>query len=756
MNTNKQKSTLQHVFFSEDEGFDFQDILRKILYRWRLIAASLTVFLIISIAANFFIETQFTIKSSILIKQNDKNEKDFFKELDYFETPTSIENEMEILSSYSLLREVVDSLRSNINYYSSDGVRKQYLSRDSSPIILDIVKSSDASEYFNLYIDLTSVDSYKITNEVFGDIKLIQNTFHFGDVVKLGATQFVVLKSNNFDQFLTNEIGIEVENPRQYTIGLVEEIKIKSVSSKSNVVEISLETSDKEHGIEIIDLLVKKYAQRESLIKNAKAVNLVDFIDSQLVSVERKLKELESEFESYRKENKILNITQEGNVLYTTLSQLETQRAKSELNLQYYLYLTNYIENPKLDEILSPSSVGISDPVLNDLITNLNSISYEIVQLKASTSTINPQYKTLETLYFSIVNSIRENVVNLKNATELEIKNLNERISLTESQFKQLPSSEKYLVSIQRNLKLSESLYLYLQEQKAEAEIALASNEMSVVVIDNAIAISQARPKLLLNLSIAIFLGLLLPIFGIVLYDFLTGKVHGIGDIYSASNIPVISTIPFDEDNLEFGKSLSTRESFKRICSFLTMLDNGSNGGKSALFTSRNSGEGKTFCSLNTALSFARSGYKTLLLDLDFPHAKLSEAFSEPNDLGTTNILFEGSNWQEVVKTTNHKNLHFIGKGSVLDSSDLMIWPNNFGEFILSAKAKFDFVIIDASSLNDQADLVMIAQKVDSTFVVIKRKQSSIEDVKQIDKLQDTLKFKNIGFVFNFSTALKA
>ncbi len=754
MNTNKQKSTLQHVFFSEDEGLDFREVLGKILLRWKFIAASILLFLIISIVAGFLIETQFTIKSSILIKQKDKNEQDFLKELDYFETPTSIENEMEILSSYSLLREVVDSLRCNIIYYINDGVRKQNASNSSSPIILEIDQISNVSESFSLNIELTSVESFKITNEVVGDIELIQNSFRFGDVIVLGAIQFVVLKSDNFEQYQGSEIGIQVQNPRQYTIALIDEIKIKSVSSKSNVIEISLATPNKEYGIEIIDLIISKYEQRESKIKNTKAVKLVNFIDNQLVSVEQKLKGLESDFESYRKENKILNINQEGNVLYTTLNQLETQRAKSELNLQYYLYLTNYIENPKLDEILSPSTVGISDPALNDLIANLNSISYQLVQLKTSTSTINPQYQTLETLYFSIINSIRENVVNLKNATDLEIKNLKERISITENQFKQLPSSEKYLVSIQRNLKLSESLYLYLQEQKAEAEIALASNESSVIVIDKAFAVTQARPKLLLNLAIGIFLGLFIPVFLIVLYDFLAKRIYVVSDILKASNIPVVSTVPFDADNVDFVTSFPFNEPFKKICSFLIMLEHDSNDGKSVLFTSGNYGTGKTFCSLNTAISFSKSGYKTLLIDLDFPQPGLSKKFSGLHDLGMTDILFEGYNWQEIPRMTILKNLYFIGIGSVTNSSDLLISPNVFGEFVKSVKAEFDFLIIDSSSLIDQADLAMVAQKVDSNLVVIRRKESSENDLKQIEKLKESLRLKNTSFVFNFSTSL--
>ena len=181
--------------------------------------------------------------------------------------------------------------------------------------------------------------------------------------------------------------------------------------------------------------------------------------------------------ESFRQNNRFIDISSEANYIQGRLERLETEKASLELQFQYYEYLDEYLASKEMNgAIISPSVMGITDQVLIRLVSELSAAQKRLEEVEFNLNSEQEAYSLMKRQLDQTRLALEENVGNGQENLRISIANVENRISSVEEELGNLPSTERHLVNIQRKFDLNNTVYTYLLEKRSEAEIARASN----------------------------------------------------------------------------------------------------------------------------------------------------------------------------------------------------------------------------------------------------------------------------------------
>jgi capsular exopolysaccharide synthesis family protein len=413
-------------------------------------------------------------------------------------------------------------------------------------------------------------------------------------------------------------------------------------------------------------------------------------------------------------------------------------------------YLTK--EEDNLDQVILPSSVGLSDPVVSTLLTKMVELQLEIKLYLNPERGKNPLITAKVDQINEIKRDVFEAIRTLKSTDKIKMDFLNKQIKEIENQMTQLPASERQLISIQRNYSLLENLYVFLMQKLSEAGISKAANTTDIMPINPPMVGGQLSPMPMRNYSIAAFLGLVIPLIAFVLFEVINNKVQSKEDIDKMSSIPFIGGVGHNEsgNNLTVSErpKSGVAESFRALRSNLNYFT-GNKTKQVFMVSSSISGEGKTFTTINLATVFALSGKRTLIVGADMRRPKIFEDFKRYNQVGLSTFLSGISEFDEVIQTTEIDNLFFISGGPVPPNPSELLLTDRFALFIKSALEQFDFVIIDTPPLALVTDAFVISKFVDHTVFVLRQNYSPKEFVKSIDEYYRSGKLKNMSILLN-------
>lgn len=393
-----------------------------------------------------------------------------------------------------------------------------------------------------------------------------------------------------------------------------EQLQAAPSNKQSSIVTLGLETPLRRMGEDYLNKLMETYLQRELDDKNRTAENTIKFIDQQLSGITDSLRGSENQLEQYRSENKIFNLSEEGSIIFERLSEYEKEKGLNEINLKYLQTLRDYLSSGLSGELISPSIIGTTDPLLNALVQNLSELQAERVRLTANFSDQTPQVRDINSRIQNTTKALQENVNSAIVNTQNVLADINGRIRTIEQEINALPQTERKLLSYTRQFTITENIYIYFLQKKAEAEITQASNMPSNKILDFAKSGQlPIAPKRSLNLLIGLILGLIVPIGFITVKDFLNTKIEDPKELEKQIKVPLIGMIGRNNstDALPVFNNprSSVTESFRSLRADLAYLSPQKQN-LTILFTSSISGEGKTFVSLNMASVFALMGKK--------------------------------------------------------------------------------------------------------------------------------------------------
>ncbi|WP_430937011.1 GumC family protein [Saccharicrinis sp. 156] len=764
-------------YLQQEETFNVKEFLFKLLAKWRLFL----IFGIISAGIGLYIgkSTPPTYEVSGLVLVNEESSSggmnSLFEDLSIGGN-TNIENHLLTFKSYTLHHQTLQRLNLNVSWYRKDMFRDVSLYKDA-PFIIDQIPGEINLSGVVLNVEPISEQLCKITVDqkvniagvdtelefeeiVEYGVPLIKKYFHFTITKKDGAVipiknstdfslkSWISPKSVGTYNFLFNNLEVLVKYYQSHT-------SVQLANSDAEGIQLSVKDGNPARAVDFLNELIEVYLDYGLSQKNRTSENTVRFIDAQLSQLVDSLNHAGKNFTDFRSRHGIVNLSQEADLVVERLEGLESQRAAVQQRVDYYRSLESYIGSAeKADLIVAPSVMGITDVSLNSQLVRLT----ELYNRKSNWSFVakenNPGILMIDQEINSTLRSLKENLKNLFDNAENELKALETRISRINMELAGLPKTEQQLINIKRSFDLNNELYTFLLEKRAEAAITTASNVPDAYVLDPARLESavQVGPKTKRNLAIGLLVGLAIPFIFIVLGDFFNESIQSKDELEKGCKVPLAGEIAHNKYKTELPVLENPRsgiaENFRGVQVGLRHIFRNKDPKVFAIH-SMFPGEGKTFTAVNLAGTLATDNKKVLLVGCDLRKPKLHSVFHHDNKKGVSNYLTNNDSFEDVILPTEYPNLYYVSSGPVPPNPSALIGNGVFEAFVEKAKKHFDFIVLDNAPVTLVSDGLLAGQYADVNLFILRQGHSNKKQMKYINGIGKDERLKNVGVILN-------
>jgi len=751
----------QNYIMPESEGIDFRRYFSLFLSNWYWFAGALFVTLAIAYGANRWGEEVFTVQSTMLI--SDDKYGGGYAEMDkiipggdIFGTKQNLQNEIGILRSFDLNHRVMYDLEEFHIVYTAVGKRGIAESRmyRTSPFVV-VSDSIWLQPGRRVDIRILSDEKYLLTIE--GNEYEAEHSF--GERFEKFGFDFVINPRNPdvspYSADRSNKYYFYIANPASLANHYRYKLSVVPIEEEATLVTLTVSGLVPEQEADYLNALMIAYRDLGLRWKNEAAQQTVDFIEEQLGFIDDSLTKAERKMENFRFNNRFVDLTAEGNLVLQRLERYEMEKNTLNLQMQYYEYLKEYLTSRnETGLIVSPSVMGVGDPMLIRLVQELSQLQLQQKQVGFVLRDDLPASNLISGKVEEARSALLENVTNSVSQLKISMGDVEGRINDVNRQLGKLPGTERQLIRIQRDFDLNSTVYNFLLEKRAEAGIAMASKVSDNKIIDVAEPYNAGRikPKTRQNYMMALILGLLLPALAIILIDLMNNKVIDKKDIERATKAPILGFIShsaYDSEVPVVEKPGSTlAESFRSIRTSLKYFTPDDKPAVIAV-TSTISGEGKTFVAMNLAAIISMLGRKTLLVGLDLRKPRINKILSLDHTVGMSTYLSGNSKFEQVVQKTEIENLWFVSSGPIPPNPSELIERKAMTEFLEKARKEFDYIIIDTPPAAVVTDALLLAQRADVTLFVVRQRYSARNTLHLIDEIYRSKEIKNPGIIVN-------
>jgi capsular exopolysaccharide synthesis family protein len=745
----------------EEETINLKELIRHILKKWYLFVIFGVIGLIGGFIVTKIIQPKYEIQAKLYAPNKNENIgiQDIFNNM-RISAQTDKLNYVGILGSFSLTKQTIENLDWRISWYEDVVFSENDL----------YIYAPFKIESFNPLLNLPriKINVIPINNE-FCEISVNEKIKRNGVEKKIDFTTRYKygdsLQNEYFNFILNKEAGRSIDINKKYFFTFndlsslsnlyIEKLDISLENREADIIVLTVEGSQPEREADYLNELCRVFINFGLREKNRTAENTVNFIDAQLLGIVDSLQSAGQSFTNFRSRNRIVDLSQEAGLVVERLELLESQESQAKMRLEYYQNLSSYLgDADKMEQVIAPSVVGITDPALNSMVVSLGDLYSQKSTLSFSVQDKNPSLLALENDIKYMRQSLDENLKNLISNAEIELTSLQQRKSQINNQLAQLPKKEQDLGNIKRQFDLNNELYTYLLKKRAEAAITKASNVPDVKILDFASVETANRlePKTPIILMIGLFLGLLIPGL-IILYIYYTDQsIKNKEDIEKITSIPVINIIGHSRKKEELPvlnhPHSGITESFRILRTNLDFLA-AKDDNKVIAIHSTIPYEGKTFFAINLASIIAQNNKSVLLIGADMRKPKIQTIFNLPNEKGLSTFLINRNQIDDIIVNSRIRNLNIITSGPTPPNPTELLGNGKMKTLLNKAREYFDYVIVDNAPSSVVADALITGEEADINLFVTRSEYTSKDQVKLINQYKNQGTFKNIFIVLN-------
>jgi tyrosine-protein kinase Etk/Wzc len=690
--------------------------------------------------------------AEILIKDEKKGTDDsrMLESLNIFTTKKIVEDEIQVLQSLTLSKEIVKSLHLNAPFFE-EGKLKSLSAYTTSPVNIE---TADYDSLFNLHEKVFAEKIYIKYDSVARTVTMENISCPLGEWVdtKYGRLRFI--PNIHFLKSAVKPVYFSLINPKVISNELVKRIDISEVSKLSSVVKLSIRDEVPRRGEDILNELTRVYNYAGINDKNLLAANTLSFVKVRLNYVKNELDSIEMLVQRYKSTHGVVDLSQQSTTVLKNVGDNNQRVADVHEQLAVLKEVEKYVNVKDTKLAIVPSTLGVNDAGLSQLLQKLydSEINYE--RLKKTIGENNPMVTSLSNEIERIRPAILENIRIQEIGLQASLDNLTATNNTYTTQLQGVPEKERGLLEITRQEAILNSVYSFLLQKREETALSYASTVPDSRTVNVAeTTIDPVSPKKIIILAIASALALFTGIFLITAKDFINNKILFRKDIEKLTDIPVIGEISNTRKSknifvVQDEKKPVIKEEFRQLRTALGLYGRNITK-KKLLFTSGISGEGKSFISANMALSLALSGKKVVLLDFDLRNPEISYSLDVNNDPGIADFLEGEIEPYEIIKQTFCETLFVIGAGSSQEGFTDLSFSYKLGDLFEYLEGIFDFIIIDSSPVKSISDAYVITQYCDVSVYVARHNYTPKVSISLLGENNRIKPLKNLALVFN-------
>ena len=741
-----------------DQGLNIVDLFMYLASQWKWFL--LSILICGGIAWYNYARAPLVYFRSATVIIKDPSNKASTSGLDRFDNfinKVNVANEILQFRSKKLMREVVQRVHADVSYQIKDGLRSNELYNES-PVLVSL---PDALPEQSFSFTMTLKDAKTVTLSDFSGIEAKPSyEVALNDTVAIIEGMNVVITATNYlrDSWLNTPIRVQklpVESMVNYYKNA---LGIQQEEEEASILTLALKDSSPARAEDVLNTLITVYNEEAIKEKNQVAVNTANFINERLIIIERELGNVESNLESFKQRNQIVDIASSAGMYMTESQKYNADAMELETQLRLANFIKDYLTDPGKETDLIPSNTGISDMNIENQISLYNAAKLKRDHLIDDSSVNNPVVQELNNSLRAMKQSIIRAVDNMIVSLNVKRNDAQNREMRAQDRVTAIPTKERQMLSIERQQKIKEALYLFLLNKREENALSQAMADNNARVIDGAegsnAPISPNRNRILL---LGLLVGIALPGAVCLAILFMDTRVHGRKDIEGVISVPYLGEIPLDKEAMkdhrkkvmavkEQGDDIvcNKRRILRTNMAFLSKKDKPA---QVITFTSFNIGAGKTFIARNLSMSLAYLKKRVVMVDLDIRKGTLSRHFGHYH-VGVTNYLSD--NTVKVDDIIQHQEgFDLIPAGILAPNPAELLMDNRLDELMNELRTRYDYIIADNVPVGLIADATIANRIADLTIFVVRAGKLDRRQLPDIEKLYQEKKLKNMALVLN-------
>ena len=602
---------------------NFSDIWGMIWgYRWWYV---LTLAICIVCAAFYLYKTPSTYSRSAKIIINEDAQDATLRDIANISgfagqgSSVNVNNEVEAFSSPDLMKTVVERLGLQTSYVEHQFMREREL-YNNSPIEMVIVEPLISSS-FSFDVMKNEGNSFILNNFKAGGLELKNASAegNIGDTI-VSPVGKIVLQPTAYIEQWDKDITVTWINSAARAKAYSQRLKANVSGKQTSIVILSFNDNYPVRAENILNTLIDVYNDQWVHDKNRAARNTSEFINERLVVIEQELGGIETDLKEYKEQNKLTDMEALSQSYLEESSEYATKSFEVNNQLAIAQYIRDYLTEPTNATALIPANSGLTSADIENQIAEYNQIVLQRDKLIASSSEQNPLISDLTAAMQSIKTAIIRSIDNLLATLSLQAEKIRTQEDMIMARIASSSGQQMELLSIERQQKVKESLYIYLLQKREENEIASLVNVSNTRLIMSPTGSSTpVSPKKKMILFVVIIMGIGIP-FGIILLGKVMDSTVSNKRDLSMLSIPFLSEIPqmksslqrnlanigrhkFDNQNcrvvVKKGSRNVINEAFRVLRTNLDMMLGKDSNGEAIMVTSFNPNAGKTFITMN-------------------------------------------------------------------------------------------------------------------------------------------------------------
>lgn len=759
---------------SKEENIDVKELLFKYLIHWPWFVGAVVACLIAAWVYLYISTPVYNISATVLIKDDKKGgSAGMLSGLEslgldgMISSSQNIDNEIEVLRSKTIVKEVVEDLGLYISYADKDEFPSRNLYK-TSPVQVSLTpQEADLLEKPMIVEMALQPQGSLDVNVKIGDDEYQK---HFEKLPAVFPTNKGTLAFfQTLDSILPSKksseeiVGVErtvrnitavINKPLAVAKGYCGSMTIEPTSKTTSVAVISLKNSNVQRGKDFINKLLEMYNINTNNDKNEVAQKTAEFINERISIISKELGSTEKDLESFKRGAGITDLTSDAQIALTGSAEYEKKRVENQTQINLLQDLQKYMRNEGYEVL--PSNIGLQDVNLAAAINRYNDVLVERKRLLRTSTENNPTIINLDTSIDAMKENVQVSLDRVLRGLYITKADLDREANRYSRRISEAPGQEREFVSIARQQEIKAGLYLMLLQKREENAITLAATANNAKIIDDAIADdAPVSPKGKMIYLVALVLGVGIPVGVIYLLELTKFKIEGRSDVEKLTSVPIVGDIPLTDEKqgaiavFENQNNLMS-ETFRNIRTNLQfMLENDK---KVILVTSTVSGEGKSFISANLAISLSLLGKKVIIVGLDIRKPGLNKVFNIPRkEVGITQYWANPEkNLMDLVQLSDvSKNLYILPGGTVPPNPTELLARDGLDKAIETLKKNFDYVILDTAPVGMVTDTLLIGRVADLSVYVCRADYTHKNEYTLINELAEKDKLPNLCTVIN-------
>ena len=740
---------------------EIKEVLRPYFRRFYWFIISAAICLILSYLYLKTKTTVYEVSASVLIKDAKSNpgSQDFaaLRDISGFGKIGSngVENEMELLKSKKMMRKVVQNLHLESTVYQKGKFKNTELYGKTSPIMVQVINEKPDTKYYKEPIELKiSGNNITLSNKELAPLKTT-----FDKTISLRFANIIITKNKDYvaPKEATNDFLLNIASETQVTDSFQSNLKAALMNKDVTVIKMTMNYPEVNKAKDILNTLIRVYNNDAIEDKNSESKKTAEFIEERIRIIGNELGEVESRKERFKESNRITDLETEAKLGLQSSAEARGKLLEIDSQLEITNALLGYVNKQGTSAVL-PGNVGLDNASATSNISAYNQLVLEKNRLLENATPQNPLVIDLTKQINSMRNSVVESLAKNRSALQVAKGNYETENKSIVGQISKIPSQEKTFREIERQQQIKENLYLLLLQKREETAVSLAVTAPKARVVDEAyVNPIPVAPKGSIVLLMGLMAGMLIPFIVIYLIRLFDDKVKDKKDLDKLSNgktlLGEIPSLDRGQSELVMANDLTPMaEAFRIVITNMNFMLPKKEKGKVVYVTSTVKGEGKTFVSVNLALTLASPKHKVIIIGADIRNPQLQRYNPSRKGLdGLTEYLYnDDEKIEDIIHISSfNKYCDVIYSGSIPPNPADLLSNGRFEILIDQLKLIYEYVIVDTAPLMLVTDTFLNADLADATLYVTRSGFTEKSLIDFANKQINSKRIRNAAFILN-------